>query len=124
MVLLLVGCLTSQHNASVSQGRICSENWTCCHTEIQVEDPTFYLAQSKCTDTRPTSPSADLITPGVITSKVVSDFESKRSNFLYMGRKSGSFSKYRGRNSVRIYFPGRSTVRTCVDVGSFIESKT
>ena len=28
-----------------------------------------------------------------ITSKVVSDFESKRSNFACMGRKSGSFSK-------------------------------
>ena len=43
-----------------------------------------------------------------ITSIVVSDFESKRSNFVCMGRKSGSFSKYRGRNSVRIYFSDRS----------------
>ena len=55
----LVGCLTSQQQASVSQGRICSDNLTCCHTEIQVADPTFYLIQSQYTDTGPTSPSAD-----------------------------------------------------------------
>ena len=62
--LLLVGCLTSQQQASVSQGRICSDNFTCCHTEIEVADQTFYLTQSQYTDTRPTSPSADPITPG------------------------------------------------------------
>ena len=61
---LLVGCLTSQQQASVSQGRICSDNFTCCHTEIEVADQTFYLAQSQYTDTGPTSPSADPITPG------------------------------------------------------------
>ena len=60
----LVGCLTSQQHASVSQGRICSDNFTCCHTEIEVADPTFYLTQSQYTDTGPTSPSADPITPG------------------------------------------------------------
>ena len=60
-----VGCLTSQQQASVSQGRICSDNFTCCHTEIEVADPTFYLTQSQYTDTGPTSPSADPITPGV-----------------------------------------------------------
>ena len=63
-VCWLVGCLTSQQQASVSQGRICSDNFTCCHTEIEVADPTFYLIQSQYTDTRPTSPSADPITPG------------------------------------------------------------
>ena len=63
-VCWLVGCLTSQQQASVSQGRICSDNLTCCHTEIQVADPTFYLTQSQYTDTGPTSPSADPITPG------------------------------------------------------------
>ena len=63
-VCLLVGCLTSQQQASVSQGRICSDNCTCCHTEIEVADPTFYLTQSQYTDTGPTSPSADPITPG------------------------------------------------------------
>ena len=61
---LLVGCLTSQQHASVSQGRICSDNLTCCHTEIEVADQTFYLTQSQYTDTGRTSPSADPITPG------------------------------------------------------------
>ena len=61
---LLVGCLTSQQQASVSQGRICLDNFTCCHTEIEVADQTFYLTQSQYTDTGPTSPSADRITPG------------------------------------------------------------
>ena len=56
--------LTSQQHASVSQGPICSDNCTCCHTEIEVTDPTFYLTQSQHTDTGPTSPSADPITPG------------------------------------------------------------
>ena len=63
-LLLFVGCLTSQQHASVSQGQICSDNFTCCHTEIEAADPTFYLSQSQYTDTGPTSPSADPITPG------------------------------------------------------------
>ena len=63
-VCLLVGCLTSQQHASVSQGRICSDNFTCSHTEIEVADQTFHLIQSQYTDTGPTSPSADPITPG------------------------------------------------------------
>ena len=63
-VCLLVGCLTSQQQASVSQGRTCLDNCTCCHTEIEVADQTFYLTQSQYTDTGPTSPSADPITPG------------------------------------------------------------
>ena len=62
--LLLVGCLASQQHASVSQGRICVDNLTCCHIEIEVADPTFHLTQSQYTDTGPTSPSADPITPG------------------------------------------------------------
>ena len=61
---MLVFCLTSQQQASVSQGRICTNNLTCCHTEIEVADHTFYLTQSQYTGTRPTSPSADPITPG------------------------------------------------------------
>ena len=63
-LLLFVGCLTSQQQASVSQGRTCSDNFSCCHTEIEVADQTFYLTQSQYTDTGPTSPSADPITPG------------------------------------------------------------
>ena len=62
-VFLLVGCLTSQQQASVSQGQICSDNFMCCHTEIEVADQTFYLTQSQYTDPGPTSPSADPITP-------------------------------------------------------------
>ena len=62
--LLLVGCLTSQQHATVSQGRICSDNCMCCHTEIEVGDPTFHLTQSQYTDTASTSPSTDPITPG------------------------------------------------------------
>ena len=61
---LFVGCLTSQQQASVSQGRICSDNYACCHTEIEVAHPTFYLTQSQYTDTGPTSPRTDPITPG------------------------------------------------------------
>ena len=61
---LLVGCLTSQQQASVSQGRICSDNFTCCHTETEVADQMFYFTQSQYTDTGLTSPSADPITPG------------------------------------------------------------
>ena len=62
--LLFVGCLMSQQHASVSQGRICSGNFTCCHTEIEATDQTFHLTQSQYTDTGPTSPSTDPIIPG------------------------------------------------------------
>ena len=64
-VCWLVGCLTSQQHANVSHGRICTDSFTCCHTEIEVADPTFYLTQSQQTDTGPTSPSTDLIMLGV-----------------------------------------------------------
>ena len=63
-ICLLVGCLTSQQYASVSQGRICSENFTYCHIQIEVADQTFYLTQSQYTDTGRTSPSADPEMPG------------------------------------------------------------
>ena len=61
---LLVACLMSQQQASVSQGWIYSDNFTCCHTQIEVADQTFYLTQSQYTDTGRTSPSADPLTPG------------------------------------------------------------
>ena len=63
-VCFFVACLTSQLHASVSQGRIYSDNCTCCHTEIEVVDQTFHLTQSQYTDTGQTSPSTDPITPG------------------------------------------------------------
>ena len=58
-VCLFVCCLSSQQHASVSQGWIYSDNCTCCHTEIEGADQTFYLIQSLYTDTGSTSPSAD-----------------------------------------------------------------
>ena len=61
---LLVGYLTSQQHANISQGPICSVNFTCCHTEIEVADQTFHLTQSQYTDNGPTSPRTDPITPG------------------------------------------------------------
>ena len=64
LFVCLVCCLTPLSRASVFQGRICTDNFTCCHTEIEVADQTFYLTQSQYTDTGPTSPSADPITPG------------------------------------------------------------
>ena len=60
----LLACLTSQQRVSVSQGRICSDSCTCCHTETEVEDQTFYLTLSQYIDTGPTSPGADPMTPG------------------------------------------------------------
>ena len=53
-----------EYHARVSQGRICSEKCTYCHTETQFADYTFYLVQSQWTDTGPTSPSAGPATPG------------------------------------------------------------
>ena len=63
-VCLLVGCLTSQQHDNVSQERICSDNCTCCHSEIEVANQTFYLIQSQYTDIGPTSPNTDPRTPG------------------------------------------------------------
>ena len=62
--LFVFCCWTSLPHASVSQGRICSDSCTWCHTEIEVADQAFYLTQSQCTDTGPTSPGADPLTPG------------------------------------------------------------
>ena len=73
----LVACLMSLQRVTISQGRICENDCTCCHTEIEVTDQTccchietevtdqtFYLTQSRYADTGPASPSADPITPG------------------------------------------------------------
>ena len=57
---LFVGCLTSQQHSSVSQGRICLDNCTYCHIEIEVADQTFYLNQSQYTDTGPKVPALTL----------------------------------------------------------------
>ena len=55
----MVGYLTSQQHASVSHGRVCSDNCTCCHTEVEVADQTFYLTQSRYINTGRTSLSAE-----------------------------------------------------------------
>ena len=39
--LLFVGYLIFQQHASVSRGRICSHNFICCCTEIEVAVPNF-----------------------------------------------------------------------------------
>ena len=59
----LFGCLTFQQHVSVSQGQICSI-LRAATLEIEAADPTFHLTQSQYTDTGPTSPSTDPITPG------------------------------------------------------------
>ena len=64
LLLLFVGCLTSQQHSSVSQGPICEDNFTRSYTEVEVADQFFRLTQSQYFDTGPTSPSADPITPG------------------------------------------------------------
>ena len=58
---LMISCLKCQQHANVSQGWICSDNFTCCHT---VADQIRYPTQSQYTDTGTTSPSAEPITPG------------------------------------------------------------
>ena len=62
--LLFVDCFTSQQHAGVSQRRSSPDNCTCCHTEKEVADQPFHLIQSQYTDTGPTSPSTDPLTPG------------------------------------------------------------
>ena len=53
----LLACLTFQQHASVSQGRIYSDNFMCCHIKIEVADPTFHLTRSQYTDTGPSTPN-------------------------------------------------------------------
>ena len=55
--------LTSKQHASLSQGRICSDSYACCHTEVDVADQTFTSPSHRNTDTGPTSLNADPITP-------------------------------------------------------------
>ena len=83
---LFVGCLTPQKHDSVSQGRTCSGKFTCCHTEIEVADHTFYLTHSQYPDTGPTSTSADPATPGRVAITVpVSFFVVVESLSLSLG---------------------------------------
>ena len=66
MLLLLVSCLMSKQHASVSQGQICSENCTCCHTKRDNADQIRYRVQSQYTDSSgQTIPSTDSVTSGM-----------------------------------------------------------
>ena len=62
MDVVVFWVLTSPQHASVSQGRICTDNFTCCHTEIKAVDQAFHLTQSQYTDTGPTTSMADPLT--------------------------------------------------------------
>ena len=62
--------LTVQQHASVSQGRVGSNNCTCCHIETTA-DQTCNPTQSQYTDTGPTSPALTLCqAPGRVTTGV------------------------------------------------------
>ena len=74
----IVRCLTSQQHASVSQGRICTDNFTCCHTEIQSCRFNFPSHPSQYTDTGPASHSTDPITPGAWQGKHSTSEKSRR----------------------------------------------
>ena len=63
MGFFVVGCLISQHYASVSLRRICVDSYMCCHTEISTADQACYITQSLYGDTWRASPSSDPITP-------------------------------------------------------------
>ena len=91
-------CSTSQQRAGVSQGRICSDMCTCCHTDTEVADQTFHLTQSQYADTWPASPRADPIspekfgvsgnrTPGVLTRRTLNHY-AKGGGPLTTGPKS------------------------------------
>ena len=56
-------CLVEHRSFSTLEGGM-SDEFTCCHTEIQVADQTFYLSQSQYTDIGPTNPSTDPVTAG------------------------------------------------------------
>ena len=85
-VLCLLVCLFV---ASVSQGQIYSDNCTCCHTEMEVADQTFYLTQSQYTHNGPTSPRADPITPGAWQGSHWSAwYDSTRKNPVASGNRT------------------------------------
>ena len=61
---LFVGCLLNAPATCECISGTDLLNFKCCHTEVEFADQTFYLTQSQYTDTGPTSPSTDPITPG------------------------------------------------------------
>ena len=63
-VVRVIVCWLVAVPATCISGTDLHRHFTCCHTEIEVADQTFYLTQSQYTDTGPTTPSTDPITPG------------------------------------------------------------
>ena len=47
------------------QGRTCIEVFTCCHTETEASDQTYYLTQPQYTYARPSGPGTDPVMPAV-----------------------------------------------------------
>ena len=107
---LLVGCLTSQQHAGVSQGRIC-----CCRTEIEVADQTFYNNNKKeqqqnththtHTHTHTTSPSHSILTPDrpvpALTLYRQAPMTRPRQNPAQAGFEPGIFCSRGGRLTTR-----------------------
>ena len=56
----------------------------CCQTETEVAHQTFYLTLSQHTDTLPTSPSVDPITPGLplLTTRPMRPFMRRTTNLV------------------------------------------
>ena len=63
VVVVVAGLLEVPSVGSVSQGLICSDNPTCCCTEIAVQNQTVIPSQSS--DTGPICPSPESMLPGV-----------------------------------------------------------
>ena len=61
LVALLVACLMSQQQATVCQGRICSDKYKCCHTEIEVSDQCVPPSHSTLTPDQPDSAQPSVI---------------------------------------------------------------
>ena len=59
------GTIPPQQHGSGSEGRVCPHGCWCCHTETEAANQACCLIRSRhLTDTEPTSPSTDPLTPG------------------------------------------------------------
>ena len=74
-LFLFVGCLTSQQHSSASQRQFCSDNFTCCHTEIDVADQTGTLNNQTTNRSKQAYPSGTLHVSGTLRHYPVIDWE-------------------------------------------------
>ena len=81
IVCLLVGCKTSQQHACISQGGICRDNCTCCHTEIEFADKTISSSHSTLT---PDQPDPALTLPRQAPGKVTTGVPIFKSLVFYL----------------------------------------